>query len=95
MIEHLGQMVGSFTSAYLGCQDGAAVRVDPTATAFPHRDASYAFHIMAGWADADQDEEVTRWVRQTHDAMTPFSSAGVYVNVLGTGEEDRNRAVIA
>jgi FAD/FMN-containing dehydrogenase len=92
MIEHLGQMVGSFTSAYLGCQDGAAVRVDPTATAFPHRDASYAFHIMAGWADADQDEEVTRWVRQTHDAMAPFSSADVYVNVLGSGEEDRIRA---
>ena len=32
------------------------------------------------------------WVRRTHDAQTPWSTGGVYVNALDRGEEDRVRA---
>lgn len=89
MMEQLPGMVGCFTSAYLSAQGGAIARVDPAATAFPHRDALFSLHIMAGWAESQQDEEVTRWVQQFHDAMRPHATGGVYVNVLGTGEEER------
>jgi hypothetical protein len=92
MMEHLPEMVGDFTSAYLGTLGGAISRVDTAATAFPHRDATFSFHIMAGWSRAEQDDEVTGWTRRLHDAMTPHATGGVYVNVLGAGEEDRVRA---
>lgn len=92
VISKVGDLPGDFTSAYFDAGGGAIGRVDPAATAYPHRDAPYAFHIMAGWIDAGQDETVTRWVREFHDALTPFSTGGVYVNVLGSGEEDRVRA---
>ncbi|MEJ2580321.1 MAG: BBE domain-containing protein [Acidobacteriota bacterium] len=47
---------------------------------------------MAGWSEAEQDEEVMRWVQGFHDAMASHATGGVYVNVLGTNEEARVRA---
>jgi FAD/FMN-containing dehydrogenase len=92
LMEHLPGMSGDFSSAYLGGLGGAVGQVDPTATAFPHRDARFSFHIMAGWSEAEQDEEVMRWVQGFHDAMASHATGGVYVNVLGTNEEARVRA---
>jgi FAD/FMN-containing dehydrogenase len=92
MVEHLSGMVGELTSVYLGALGGAIAEISPTATAFPHRDAAFSFHIMAGWTDPAQDQEVTDWARRFADAMVPHATGGVYVNVLGTGEDDRIRS---
>jgi len=92
VMEHVSGMVGDFTSAYLGGLGGAIARVDPAATAFPHRDAAFSFHIMAGWTAPEQDAEVTAWTRRFHEAMTPHATGGVYVNVLGHGETSRVHA---
>ncbi len=92
LMDHLPDMAGEFSSAYLGALGGAAGRVEPATTAFPHRDAAYSFHIMAGWTDPDDDEQITSWTRRLHDALAPFATGGVYVNVLGTGETSRIRA---
>ena len=92
LMEHLPGMTGEFSSAYLGGLGGAVGRVDPSATAFPHRDAEFSFHIMAGWSRQEQDEEVMSWVQAFHDAMAPHATGGVYVNVLGTNEASRVRA---
>jgi len=92
MMEHLPRMVGTFTSAYLGAQGGEIARVDQTATAYPHRGAAFSFHIMAGWSEPAQDNEVTGWAQRFHDAMAPHATGGVYVNALGVGEQDRIRA---
>jgi FAD/FMN-containing dehydrogenase len=92
LVDQLPLMVGDFTVVYLAAGGGAGARVEPAATAFPHRDAAFSYHIMAGWSDPAQDEEVTRWVEHFHESMTPHSTGGVYVNVLGTDEEARVRA---
>jgi FAD/FMN-containing dehydrogenase len=47
---------------------------------------------MAGWTNPDHDDEVTNWMQRFSDAMAPHATGGVYVNILGTGEEDRVRA---
>ena len=47
---------------------------------------------MAGWIDPEKDAEISAWTLELHEALVPFSTGGVYVNVLGTGEEDRVRA---
>ena len=91
-VSQVGRLPGAFTSTYLVAGGGAMSRVDPEATAFPHRRAPFAFHIMAGWADPDQDGEVMSWAQAFHEAMAPFSTGGVYVNLLGNGEAERVRA---
>lgn len=91
-ISKVGELPGDFTTAYFDTGGGAINRVDPAATAYPHRDVLYGFHIMAGWISPERDDEITSWAQSLHDALIPFSTRGVYVNVLGTGEEERVRA---
>ena len=92
VLARVGDLPGDFTTVYFDSTGGAIGRVDPSETAFPHRDAAYGFHIMAGWIDPAQDEEVTSWTLGLHEALVPCSTGGVYVNVLGTGEEERVQA---
>ena len=67
----------------------AADRVDPGATAFPHRDEHYDFLILSQSADPSDSEENIRWTREFFEAMEPFFEKGVYVNSLGEESEDR------
>ena len=86
---HAPDLVGPFSVAYLEPLGGAAGRVEPTATAFPHRDADHGFHILAGWSEPEQDEEVQAWADRFHKAMAFHATGGVYVNLLGQGEAQR------
>jgi hypothetical protein len=71
---------------------GAASRVDPAATAFPHRGPWYDFLILAQWADPAVSVRNIERTRALFTAMQPFLERGVYVNNLGTAEDDRVRA---
>jgi FAD/FMN-containing dehydrogenase len=64
---------------------GAASRVAPGATAFPHR-SGYHMGIYSLWDDKDKSEPNVAWVKQTWAAIQPFISGGVYVNELGEDE---------
>jgi FAD/FMN-containing dehydrogenase len=68
---------------------GAASRVDPAATAFPHREDHYDLLILSQWADPSESEKNVRWTRELFEAMRPFFGEGVYVNNLGEEEKDR------
>lgn len=59
---------------------GAAHRVDPTATAFPHRNAPHGLVMLSMWDDPAQDEANIAWTRELADATRPFSTGGAYVN---------------
>jgi FAD/FMN-containing dehydrogenase len=61
---------------------GAASRVSPDDTAFPHR-RGYHFGIYSLWTDPSQNDQNIAWVRQTWTGVQPFVSGGVYVNELG------------
>jgi len=61
---------------------GAASRVAPDATAFPHR-RGYHVGVYSLWRDRAENDPNITWVRQTWKAMQPFVSGGVYVNELG------------
>jgi FAD/FMN-containing dehydrogenase len=86
---HVREMPGAFSAAYFDPVGGATGRVDPSATSFGGRTASYGFHVLAGWMDAAEDGAVIRWARTFHDAMATYATGGVYVNVLGDDEDDR------
>jgi FAD/FMN-containing dehydrogenase len=80
---------GSFF--YLQQLHGAASRVKPTETAFPHRYDHYNCGAMAGWDDEAHTERNIRWSRESWSAMQPFCEHDAYVNDLGEEGEQRVR----
>ena len=59
--------------------NGAAGRVDPTATAFPHRHAPYAVLALAAWLDEADEADNVAWT-QSVLATIASQRAGTYVN---------------
>jgi FAD/FMN-containing dehydrogenase len=91
MAEYVSEIPSPATGVGLQQMHGAASRVDPTATAFPHRDEHYDFLILSQWADPAESERNVEWTRSLFEAMEPYFEGGVYVNNLGDEGEDRVR----
>jgi FAD/FMN-containing dehydrogenase len=72
--------------------NGAVHRVAPDATAFAHRDATFATNIAGMWPDAERNEDNIAWVRNYYDALAPHSREGGYVNFMSADDGDRLRA---
>jgi FAD/FMN-containing dehydrogenase len=68
---------------------GAAARVAPTATAFPHRGGVH-LGIYSVWQPGEADEPNVAWTRATWQRIRPFSTGGLYVNEIG-GDDGRDR----
>jgi FAD/FMN-containing dehydrogenase len=70
-------------------QFGGAVRdVGPSDTAFANRDAEFDFIPAAIWHENEDPASPITWVRDTWEAMKPYS-CGVYMNGLGDGDDER------
>jgi hypothetical protein len=65
---------------------GAATRVDPAATAFPHRDPGYSLLIVAQWLDPAETERNIGWARETFEALRPHLAEASYVNNLSADD---------
>lgn len=61
---------------------GAAARVPPDATAFPHRRGCH-LGIYALWKPGETDGPNVTWVRNTWQRIQPFAAGGLYANELG------------
>ncbi len=71
---------------------GAMNRIDPTATAFPHRDAEFQIVNIGQWDDPAQDEAGITWARGIFAAIEPFSLNGSFLNFnAADGGEDSER----
>jgi FAD/FMN-containing dehydrogenase len=88
ILEFTDPFPGPLTQVALEPMGGAIARVDPTATAFPHRDAAYSLGVWPAWADPDRDDELIEWAREFHEAIAPYAD-GVYANYLDRDEGDR------
>src|ERR687889_2405720 len=89
LLRFVSEMPSPSSGVGLQQMHGAASRVEPDATAFPHRDEHYDLLILSQWADPSDSEENIRWARELFEAMRPFFGEGVYVNNLGEEEADR------
>ena len=74
---------------------GAATRVAPTATAFPHRAVGYNLLIVSEWMDPAQNQVNIAWARDSYAAMTPHFASGRYANYLNAEEVEQGDAVAA
>jgi FAD/FMN-containing dehydrogenase len=71
---------------------GAASRVTPSATAFPHRAEQHDFLILSQWSDPTDSAHNIQWTRDLFEAMQPHVEESVYVNNLGDEGQGRVRA---
>jgi FAD/FMN-containing dehydrogenase len=74
---------------------GAATRVGPTETAFPHRSVGYNFLAVGEWVDPSTTAANVAWAREAYAAMAPHFGTGRYVNYLNTDEVTEESAVSA
>jgi FAD/FMN-containing dehydrogenase len=74
---------------------GAATRVGPTDTAFPHRAVGYNFLAVGEWLDASATAANVAWARAAYSAMAPHFTEGRYVNYLNAEEVGDGDAVSA
>jgi FAD/FMN-containing dehydrogenase len=67
--------------------NGACHDVASDATAFGHRDATYAAVIAGMWPDPADNEANTAWVKDYYEAIAPQSQGGGYVNFASADDQ--------
>lgn len=93
LVSRVDPLPGPYSNAFFEPLGGAVARVDPSATAFPHRRVPFGLAIGAGWDDADDDERAIAWVRELHRAVAGHGSGGAYLNYLDS--DDATKTALA
>jgi FAD/FMN-containing dehydrogenase len=91
-VRHGPQAPNASSTMHLYPINGACHRVDPSATAFGHRDANFSMVILSASEDPADDAADTKWVRDYADAVAPHSEVGGYVNFMDDDDGSRVRA---
>ncbi|NTZ42148.1 FAD-binding oxidoreductase [Altererythrobacter sp. SALINAS58] len=89
VVERTEALPGHLSSCFFEPQGGAVNRIDPKATAYPHRQALYSISMSSGWSDPADDHANIAWTRSFYDAVAPHSTGGVYSNYMDFDEVDR------
>ncbi len=69
--------------------NGACHDVAPDATAFGHRDATYAVVIAGMWPDPADNDAHTQWVKDYDAAIAPLSQGGGYINFASADDQSK------
>jgi len=96
-IETLTSLAGTSPSPYSFAPfvehwHGAATRVSPTDTAFPHRQHPFNLMIWSNWATPGETEKNIQWTRHCWAAMKPHLIDSSYVNYVSDEGESVSRA---
>ncbi|MGA8185395.1 MAG: FAD-binding oxidoreductase [Terriglobia bacterium] len=91
LIEQFHRRATPLTHFVLEHMHGAATRVPQTATAFPHRVASYNLGAFSIWDNPKDEDAGRKWIGGFWQAVKPYLTGGVYVNYLGQEGPDRVR----
>jgi hypothetical protein len=91
LLEHVPPMPSTMSGVGLQRLHGAAGRIAPDATAFPHRADQYDLVILAQWMNPHESSRNIAWARALFDAMSPHLEEAVYVNNLGAEGPERVR----
>ncbi|MFF5446530.1 FAD-binding oxidoreductase [Streptomyces sp. NPDC012888] len=86
-----GSMPVPTGSQHILFPQGGAIASGPSDYPVPYRDAPWAVHPFAVWADPADDERARQWVRDVRADVRPWSTGAVYLNFVG--DEGRDRVV--
>ena len=88
-VEHGARVPVVNSTMHLYPINGAVHDVAPDATAFGHRDATFAAVVAGMWPDPADNEAHIRWVRDYHAAIAPHSEAGGYTNFASADDQPK------
>jgi FAD/FMN-containing dehydrogenase len=91
LLEHVEEFPTPFSNVFFEHLGGAINRVDPDATAYPHRHPLFAITVSPVWTDPEDDDELIGWARRVYQDLEVYATEGVYVNVLSDEGEKRVR----
>ena len=86
MVEAFERVPSNMTGIFLDHVHGAATRVDPTATAFPHRQEAFSVLVLAQWTDRADTESNIAWARETFERLRPHLTDRRYTNFLSADD---------
>lgn len=90
-IEHGARVPAVNVAVHLYTINGAVHDVAADATAFGHRDATFAPVIAGMWPDPADNEANIRWVRDFAAAVEPHAEPGRYINFSSADDQSRAR----
>ncbi len=90
-LEHGPKVPHVSSTMHLYPINGACHDVATDATAFGHRDASFACVIAGMWPDPADNEANTAWVRDYYAAIAPHSEPGGYTNFASPDDQGKVR----
>jgi FAD/FMN-containing dehydrogenase len=67
---------------------GAVTRIDPTATAVPHREQGFNLLLPSEWLDPADTVKNIAWTKDTYAAVSEHLAAGRWLNYLGDDQAD-------
>ena len=70
---------------------GAVTRVDPTATAYPHRAPGHNLLLISQWTDPADSDVGIAWARTTFEELGPYLADRSYTNYLPADDHERVR----
>jgi len=83
LVPWVGKSPSRYTFApFIEHWHGAATRVAPTDTAFPHREYSWNLLAWSMWESPADSEKNIKWNRDCCEALRPFLIPGAYSNYL-------------
>ena len=83
MVQFVAKSPSPYTFApFIEHWHGAATRVSPTDTAFPHRQYSWNFLAWSIWATPSETDANLQWTRDCWEAVRPYMVAGSYGNYV-------------
>jgi FAD/FMN-containing dehydrogenase len=88
-MEHGAKVPCVNSTVHLYPINGACHDVASDATAFGHRDATYAVVIAGMWPDPADNEANTRWVQEYAAAIEPHSMSGGYINFAAGDDQSK------
>jgi FAD/FMN-containing dehydrogenase len=91
-VEHGPKVPAVNSTMHIYPINGACHRVPAGASAFAHREATFATVIAGMWPDPADNEANIAWVRDYYDATAPHSEEGGYINFMSEDDQDRVRA---
>lgn len=92
-VEHAAPVPSANSSIFLEWLGGAIARVDPAATAYPHRTRRMCLTAVPKWPDPADDAAMIGWATRLFDALAPYTAAGRYVNYLDRREGEEPETV--
>jgi FAD/FMN-containing dehydrogenase len=70
---------------------GAATRIEPTATAYPHREPGHNLLLISQWTDPADTDVCIAWARTTFEELSPHMADRSYTNYLPADDHGRVR----